>query len=74
MKINEHGFVQISKEKNGKNYILFVPQGAQYGECYDVLYELLQDVLSLAKKSVEDVRPKETEVVDSEDTGKEKGV
>ena len=58
MKITECGYVQITQEKNGKDYILFIPQGAQYGECYDVLHGMLQDVLALAAKSVEEAKPK----------------
>lgn len=73
MKINDYGYIQITKEKNGKNYIFYVPQGSQYGECYDVFYEMLAEVMELAKKGVEEARPKKAEEVKPEAPKDDKG-
>lgn len=59
MNLHSHSFVQIKKEKNGTNYVFFVPQGAPLGEAYDVFFECLQDIVEMAKKNVEAAQPKE---------------
>ncbi len=46
-------------KKNDRVYSLAIPQGAPYGELYDALFNMLQDVVELSKKAADQAKPAE---------------
>ena len=63
--INQKGIVVFEIEKNERNYAFHMPIGAPLGEVYDCAFEVLNEILELAKKSTETAKPK---AADSEST------
>lgn len=51
--------VDISIEKEGRIYNFSMPVGVPFGEAYDVAFGILNEVLKLSQKAVENVKPKE---------------
>jgi len=39
--------------KDDRTYMFHIPNGAPYGETYDALYTMLQEVLKLAKQALD---------------------
>jgi len=46
-------------KKNDRVYSLHMPVGAPIGEAYDAVFEMLQEILELSKKAVENAKVKE---------------
>jgi hypothetical protein len=54
-------FVTIEVVKNDHTFVFQLPVGAPYGEAYDAAYEVLQNIVELAKNAAEAAKPKADE-------------
>lgn len=51
--MDARGIVVFEVEKNGHKYAFHAPLGTPYGEAHDALYEIIEHVIELAKKSAD---------------------
>jgi uncharacterized protein YrzB (UPF0473 family) len=56
--MNMRSIVQLEIAKDERSYILSVPAGAPFGEVYDVLIQMSQGILDLAKQASQDLASK----------------
>jgi len=54
--------VVMEIKKDDRSYCLIIPHGAPYGELYDALFKMLQDVVEMSKTAVESAKPAEMPV------------
>ncbi len=54
-------------DKEERCYEFSAPQGAPFGETHDALYEVLEEVLSMAKKRSDEIQKRRKEEVSKED-------
>ena len=54
MKINS--YITLSVERDERVYQFLIPQGAPYGETYDVVFSLLNQVRKLSEQAAEKVK------------------
>ena len=65
--MNQRTYVQLEIVKNEKSYILSVPFGANYQDCYDAAIEIANNIVQLSKEAQEaaDKAKAEQELVDA---------
>jgi hypothetical protein len=51
--MEKKSIVSFQVKKGDNLYSFEIPHGASYGEVYDALFEMLEEVTSLAKQAVE---------------------
>lgn len=49
--------IMIEIKKNERTYGFSIPVGAPFGEAYDAAFEILQEVVEMAKQAVDSTRP-----------------
>ena len=49
----------LEAEKEGRRYTLTLPVGSPFGEAYDVVFQMLREVLEMSKTAVDSAQPKE---------------
>lgn len=57
--MNLHSRVNLEVTKGENSYQLYMPFNAPAGEAYDALFEMLQEVLKMARNNAEKMERKE---------------
>jgi len=57
--MKQEGLVKLEAEKNERSYSFIMPLGAPYGEAYDILFEMMQEIVDLSKKAADKLKREE---------------
>lgn len=62
-------YVNLIVEKDGKNFVLLIPDGSKVGETYDACFQMLQRIIDIAQDALNKSKPMEpvVEVVNNPD-------
>lgn len=64
MALEQKAVLKIMKEKDGKHFSFEMDLGSPYGLCYDVLFEMLQEITHMSKDAVERAKRDEASQVE----------
>jgi len=54
--MDQKSVITLEVKKGENNYIFSMPFGAKYGECFDVLSDMLQHILQESQKVAQNVK------------------
>ena len=64
------GMISVEVEKNGNNFVFYMPAGVKLQDCYDASVEITKEIVEYSKK-LEEQKKKDEEQKDEEDGPKE---
>lgn len=57
--MDQKAMVNLEVKKGERTFVFSMPIGAPFGEAYDAAFTVLNEIMEMSKKAVEQAKPKE---------------